>query len=86
MYVCLFRAHVLAGKHTNSNLVEKSGGRSVVRGVDLQGLHVAVAPTMLHTDYCHIRVPPVLRHGSLPSRSGEGKDGDEHQARVVYIL
>lgn len=85
MYICL-RAHVLAGRRTNSNLVEKSSGRSVVRGVDFQSLHVAATPTMLHTDYCHIRVSLVLRGSSLPSRSGEGKDGNEHQACIVYIL
>lgn len=76
----------MVGRRENVDLVEESGGRSVVRGVDFQGLHVAVALAMLRTDYCHIRVPLVLRGSSFPSRGGEDKDGNGNQARIVYIM
>lgn len=76
----------MVGKRENTDLVEESSGRSVIRRVDLSGLHVAVALAMLRTDYCHIRVSLVLRGSSFPSRGGEDKDGNGNQARAVYIL
>jgi len=82
----LFRAHVLARKRTDINLVAESGGRALIRGVDFQSLHVTVAPAMFHTGYCHIRMSSILRSGSLPSRDGESEDGHGDQTRIVYIL
>lgn len=64
----------------------ESGGRALVRGVDLQSVHVAVAVAMFHTGHRHVRVSPVLRGGPLPSRGRESKDGHGHQTRTVHIL
>jgi len=76
----------LARKRADINLVAESGGRALVRGVDLQGLHVTVASAMFHTGYCHIRMSSILRSGSLPSCDGESENGHGDQTCIVYIL